>query len=231
MPQRGPLTWVDGEGWLILVGGGDWRRGETDIVDAHILSLANLDRPIVALLSEGDHEYAHGLIEHFTHLGGPGGEALILAGTQRQALHEPRFLSLIAEAGILYLGGTQPWILARSLQQTPALAQILKGYGTLQGLLIVGADGGAAALGAWVARAEPVAAAIPGLGFVRSAIIAPQFTGAEEAKVLRAQLRQHPGFLGLGIPRGTALALGPEGQVESWGPSTITAVVHESSTR
>lgn len=229
MPQRGPLAWVEGEGWLILCGGGDWRRGETDVVDAHILSIANLDRPMVALFSEGDRETTHGLIEHFTHLGGPGGEALVLAGAQRQTLHEPRFLSLIAEAGILYLGGTQPWILTRSLQNTPALARILKGYGTLQGLLIVGADGGAAALGAWIATAAPAAPTAPGLGFVRSAIIAPQFTGAQEAVALRAQLQQHPGFLGLGIPSGAALALGPQGQVETWGQGDVTAVVQESA--
>jgi hypothetical protein len=31
--------------------------------------------------------------------------------------------------------------------------------------------------------------------------------------------------LGLGVPDGTALALGPQGQVEMWGESHVTAVV------
>lgn len=228
MPQRGPLQWVDGEGWLILAGGGDWRRGETDVVDAHVLSIANLDRPIIALLSENDRERGYSVLDHYAALGGPGGEIVILDGAQRQVLHEPRFLSLIAEAGILYLGGAQPWILTRSLQNTPALAQILKGYGTLQGLLIVGADGGAAALGAWIARPGQETSTAPGLGLIRSALIAPQFTGVQENSSLRTQLQLHPGFVGLGIPRGVALALGPQGQVETWGQGEITAVVHES---
>ncbi len=225
MPQRGPLQWVDGEGWLILSGGGDWESGETDAVDAHILSIANLDRPMIILLSEGEREFGHRLLDHYTTLGGPGGEVMMLDGPQRQILHEPRFMTLLAEAGILYLGGDEPWILTRSLQNTVALAQILKGYGTLQGLLIVGADAGAMALGAWVTRAGREDALIPGLGLVRSAIIAPQFTTTQETPALRAQLRQHPGFVGLGIPRGAALALGPQGQVEIWGQGEITAVI------
>lgn len=228
MPQRGPLQWVDGEGWLILSGGGDWQRGETDALDAHVLSIANLDRPMVALFSEGDREHAHSLIAHYTALGGPGGEALVLTGARRQTLLEPHFLSLIAEAGILYLGGAQPWALVRSLHNTPALAQILKGYGTLQGLLIVGADGGAAALGAWIAKPGQETTTAPGLGFVRSAIIAPQFTSTQEAVALRAQLQRHPGFVGLGLPRGAALALGPQGQVETWGQGEITAVIQDT---
>jgi len=64
---------------------------------------------------------------------------------------------------------------------------------------------------------------------VRSAIIAPQFTTTEEAPALRAQLQQHPGFVGLGIPRGVALALGPQGQVETWGEGAVTAVVYEEA--
>jgi len=229
MPQRGPLQWIDGEGWLILSGGGDWRKGETDAIDAHILSIANLDRPMVVLLSEDDQESGHSILEHYAALGGPGGEILTLGGAQRQALNKPRFLSLIAEAGILYLGGAEPWILARSLQNTLALAQILKGYGTLQELLIVGADGGAAALGAWIAKPGPEIVAAPGLGLVRTAIIAPHFANTREDSTLRSQLQLHPSFVGLGIPCGAALALGPQGQVETWGQGEITAVIHEGA--
>jgi cyanophycinase-like exopeptidase len=37
-------------------------------------------------------------------------------------------------------------------------------------------------------------------------------------------------MLGLGIPDETALALGPEGQVETWGPGQVTAVVKAQGT-
>lgn len=228
MPQRGPLQWVDGDGWLILSGGGDWEHGETDAVDANILAIANLDRPMIVLLSERERDTGHRILEHYAALGGPGGEVLALDSRQRQTLYEPRFLEWVAEAGILYLGGKEPWVLTRSLQNTAALAQILKGYGTLQGLLIVGVNAGAAALGAWIAGPGQQAMTVPGLGLLRSAIVAPQFTTTQEASDLRTQLQRHPGFLGLGIPCGAALALGPQGQVETWGQGEITAIIHES---
>ncbi|MCD6344640.1 MAG: Type 1 glutamine amidotransferase-like domain-containing protein [Anaerolineae bacterium] len=226
MPRRGPLHWVDGQGWLVLLGGGSLQRGETDVVDSHILSVANLDRPLAVLWGGGSQEEAEAVVEHYAALGGPGGEALVLDGTP---CHTADFLSLLAEAGILYLGGENPLLLARSLQNTPVLKQSVKGFATLQGLLIVGAGGGAAALGAWVRDPAAPGFPSPGLNFLRSALVAPHFTCSEEAGALRDLLQAYPGFVGLGIPDGTALALGPRGQVETWGKGEVTAVVRQSS--
>ena len=222
MPQRGPLHWVDGQGWLVLLGGGSLQRGETDVVDSHVLSVANLDRPMAVLWGGGSQDEATEVLEHYVALGGPGGEALVLDGTP---CHAADFLSLLAEAGILYLGGENPLLLTRSLQDTPVLKQIVKGFVTLQGLLIVGAGGGAMALGAWVSDLASPAQTSPGLNFLQSVIVAPHFTRSEEAGALRALLQDHPRFVGLGIPDGTALALGPRGQVETWGKGEVTAVV------
>ena len=223
MPRRGPLHWVDGQGWLVLLGGGSLQRGETDIVDSHVLSIANLDRPMAVLWGGGSQEEAEAVLEHYAALGGPGGEALVLDSTP---FHAPDFLSLLAEAGILYLGGENQLWLARSLQNTPALKQIVKGFATLQSLLIVGAGGGAAALGAWVSDSASPAQTSPGLNFLQSALVAPHFTRSEEAVALRDVLQAYPRFVGLGIPDGAALALGPRGQVETWGKGEVTAVVH-----
>ncbi len=108
MPQQGPLRWLDGEGWLVLLGGGDWLRGETDAVDAQLLSVANLDRPMVVLTAEGNQATADGILEHYTALGGPGGESFSLGAITRDQLQTQEFLQLLQEAGILYLGGENP---------------------------------------------------------------------------------------------------------------------------
>ncbi len=229
MTHQGPLHWADGEGWLVLLGGGDWSRGETDLVDAKVLSIANLDRPIVTLFSEGDVTHAEQLIEHYVLLGGPTGEAFSLQKMTKQDLQSPRFLTLLEEAGILYLGGDNPLSLVRSLHRTPALVQILRGFATYQGLILVGAGGGAAALGAWLVSSKsssPLQHPERGLGFLLNGIVAPHFTTTEEAAALRQILRLYPKYLGLGIPEGTALALGPQGQVETWGTGQVTAIVH-----
>ncbi len=226
MPQRGGLVWVDGNGWLVLSGGGDWRRGEADVITANVLSLANLDRPTVVILSEGNQADVEGILEHYVALGGSGGEGIILS-ERKEALEDEAFLSLLGEAGILHLGGERPLALVSTLHRTRALRLMVQGFATLQGLVIVGAGGGAAALGAWV-RSE-AGEESPGLNFLRSGIAAPHFTTTEAAVVLRRLLRDHPGFVGLGIPNGAALALGPRGEVEQWGAGEITAVITQDS--
>jgi len=226
------LHWLDGEGWLVLLGGGRWERGETDLVDAQVLSIANLDRPMVILLSEGEQETAQALLEHYTLLGGPGGEAFVLSEVTchsevtRHFFQSSDFLSLIAEAGIFYMGGENPQRLVRSLWNTPALEQIVRSFSTLQGLLLIGAGGGATSLGTWLVDVVPDGHISRGLGFLANAVVVPHFTKTEEAVALQQTLKAYPGHLGLGLPDGTALALGPQGQVETWGTDEVTAVVH-----
>ncbi len=225
MPQQGPLRWLDGEGWLVLLGGGDWFRGETDQVDAQLLSVANLDRPMVVLTAEGSQATADGILEHYTALGGPGGESFSLGAMTRDQLQTQEFLQLLQEAGILYLGGENPLPLANNLVNTEALRYVVEGFSTLQGLTLIGADAGAAALGRWVFTPQPPYHQAMGLGFVLNAVVSPHFTGTENSPVLRALPQIGENLLGLGIPDGVALALGPAGQVETWGEGRVTAVV------
>ncbi len=227
MPQRGPLQWVDGEGWLILSGGGDWKHGETDSIDAHVLSIANLDRPMAVLLSSGDRGEAEAILEHYAALGGPGGEAFVLSQRKEQLFQEEAFLSLISEAGVLYLGGDDPLLLTHSLRNSPAIQKIVKGFATLQGLIILGTGGGAAALGTWAPGEALLNSEVTGLNFVHHTVVTPHFTRSEQIEALRTMIQSYPGALGLGIPEGSALALGPHGEVETWGSGEVTAVVHK----
>lgn len=230
MPEQGPLQWLDGAGWLVLLGGGDWRQGETDQVDAQLLSVANLDRPMIVLTSEGSRAEAELLLDHYTLLGGPGGEAFALAEMTRQQLETSRFLTLIKEAGILYLGGEQALPLVNNLHNSRALQHIVEGYSTYQGLTLIGAGAGAAALGRWVFTSQPPYQQAMGLGFVMNGVVLPHFTSTEQSPIMRALPQIGENLLGLGVPDRTALALGPQGQVEMWGESVVTAVVNAGNT-
>lgn len=226
MPQQGPLRWLDGYGWLVLLGGAG-QTSAADAITARVLALANLDRPVVAL-SAGAGQ-AEAALEQYAQLGGPGGEAFDLsqmtAAQVAAQLEAPRFLDLLSEAGILYLGGPDPIPLVRALHQTSALLRIVKGYSTLQGLIVVGAEGGAAALGAWAVGPPPDWYIAIGLGFLPQTVIVPHFTRTAESPVLTQLGQLGPRVLGLGIPADAALALGPEGQVETWGAGEVTAVL------
>ncbi len=224
MPQRPPLAWADGVGWIVLIGGGDRRRSELDAITAHILSRVNLDRPILVLLAKGSETLALDILDHYTALGGPGGYTLTLESVEDERLHHADFLDLIAEAGLLHLEG-DPLLLTQALRRSPALERIVIAYASLQGLTLVGFGGGARALGAWAGDPARDTLADRGLNFVHQTLIVPHFTSTEEHPDLRTLLTHHPQALGLGLPDGSALALGPRGEVESWGETEITAIV------
>ena len=225
MPTQGPLSWLDGEGWLILAGGGDWQTGITDEVDTRLLSIANLDRPMVVLLADGSHTQADALLDHYTELGGPGGEAFTLSEMTREQLRTPHFLSMLEEGGVLYLGGSNPLPLVQNLYNSPALQHITQGYTTLQALTIFGVGAGAAALAKWSFGPPPEYLQAMGLGWLSNSVVVPNFTRTEDSLILQKLPLVAPDVLGLGLPEGTALALGPMGQVETWGMGQITAVI------
>ncbi len=139
---------------------------------------------------------------------------------------EEDVLTLIQEAGIIYLGGEDALTLVTNLHESLALRQIVESYSTLQGLTLIGAGAGAAALGRWVFTPEPPYEQAMGLGFVMNAVVVPHFTTTDDSPILRALPQIGHNLLGLGIPDKTALALGPREQLEMWGEGQITAVVN-----
>jgi cyanophycinase len=66
---------------------------------------------------------------------------------------------------------------------------------------------------------------VAGWGWLPGVIVEPHFTGTESSDRLRSLLNIHPKCLGLGIPDGTALALGPNGRVETLGEGQVTVVL------
>lgn len=226
MTQAGPLRWRTGAGWLVLAGGGTWQKGETGAIDAAALGWASSDQPIAILLTGGG-STAEGeaLLDYYADLGGPSGDVVPIfdAASARQTGN----CQLLREAGLIHIGdGPDVLRLVRSLSESPALEALAHAFEA--GAVVVGMGIGATALGAWVASgvdAGDVAEAEPGWGWLPGAIVEPHFLGTKVATRLRRLLHIHPNSLGLGVPDGLALALGPEGQVETIGDGEITAVL------
>jgi hypothetical protein len=184
---------------------------------------------MIVLTASGPVTEAEAILEHYTLLGGPGGEAFTLDEMSRSQLSAPSFLELLGEAGLLVLAGDNPLPLAQNLYLSPALEHIVRGFSTLQALTLVGIGGAASTLSRWAIGPAPEHLQAKGLGFVMNAVVAPHFTRTE-ASILQHVPQELPDMLGLGIPDETALALGPEGQVETWGPGQVTAVVKAQGT-
>ncbi|MFW6136139.1 MAG: Type 1 glutamine amidotransferase-like domain-containing protein [Chloroflexota bacterium] len=223
LTRAGPLAWRAGRGWLVLGGGGSWRAGETGEVDAAALGWADLDRPVALVPTAGmATPEAEALLEYYADLGGPQGYVVPIYDAAGAQTGEN--VDLLEEAGLIYVAdGPDVLGLVRAFRGSPALEAMARTFEA--GAVVVGMGAGAAAFGAWIEDPGDGAGAEPGLGWLSGVVVAPRFEGAEEAHRLRHLLDLEPNCLGLGVPQGTALALGPGGEVENVGPGQVTVVV------
>jgi cyanophycinase-like exopeptidase len=207
MGKAGPLRWRDGRGWLMLGGGG--RPEEiTHILRAAVEAMSDESPavyvPTASAASDGDHATGQRIISQIETLGGPAGYvAPIFTHTDATDLRNARRL---AQAGLVYLGDGAVQQLITALSDTPTLDAIAAVYET--GAVVVAAGAATCALGArGLCEQEMV-----GWGWLPDALICPHFV---EASVLHEAVKAHPECLGLGIPQGMALALGPDNQVQT----------------
>ena len=222
MTQAGPLIWATGAGWLVLVGSEERDRSETAELDDRLLALADFSRPVAFLPTAGGSlKEGEALLDDYADLGGPHGYVVPIYGAEDALDRENR--DLLAEAGLIVLGGGDPRVLAQTLRGTPALEGMAEAF--VRGAVVIGMGAGAAPLGEWVLSTEAPEEGEPAWGWLRGAVVVPHFAGAGQASELRAALRTWPGLVGIGVPERTALALGPEGQVETWGEGEVTVVV------
>ena len=207
MGKAGPLRWRDGKGWLVLVGGGK-PEDISHILRAAVEAMSDESPavyvPTASAASNGDHAISQRIIAQIETLGGPAGYvAPIFTHTDATDLRNARRL---AQAGLVYLGDGTAQQLITALSNTPTLDAMTAVYEA--GAVVVAAGAAACALGArGLCEQEMV-----GWGWLPDALICPHYT--KDSK-LREAVKAHPECLGLGIPEGTALALGPDNQVQT----------------
>lgn len=223
MTQRGPIQWRSGAGWLVLAGGGEWQEGETGEIDAAALGWSDLHRPVAVLPTAGT-STAEGeaLLDYYAELGGPSG--CLVPILDASSAHEAENYQLLRESGLIYIAdGPDPVGLVRILRQSPALEAIALAFE--EGATVLGVGAGAAALGAWIAADSAEQDGERGWGWLPHVVVAPHFTGAKSTGRLRSLLDAHPQCLGLGVPDGVALGLGPTGRVVTLGEGQATVVL------
>ncbi len=241
LTRAGPLRWRSGTGWLVLAGGsssqGKERQGAEgsatrierahEEVDGAALGWADLDRPMALVPTAGGSSVeAEALLESYVDLGAPTGYIVPIFDAAGAQLIEN--CQLLEEAGLIYIqDGPDPVGLVRSFRASPGLDAVARAFE--QGAAVMGVGAGAEAVGAWVAAPSPNTDAPPrpepGWGWLNDVIVASHFRGTEATPQLRHLLNLRPNCLGLGIPDGVALGLGPLGEVENVGAGQVTVVV------
>ena len=210
MPSHTVFQWLDGRGWLVLSGGAD-AGGE---LRATALARSSADGGVACVALSNDPGAGDRLLDDVEDLGAPSGYVVDVAAEDDQTVQ-----AKLVEAGVIVIltDGTAESV--RSALKGAAIEGIQIAY---QNGAVVLAEGACAmAFGGYLVTSE--GDVDPGLGWLTDALVLHGMeSAAEQAKDL---LAVQPNGIAVGIGVGSALALGPDGQVETWGKGQVTVAL------
>ncbi len=208
MPTTNIFHWPDGRGWLILAGDAD------DDIRARALNQTAADGAIAYVKMNSSFEAGEETMEAMIALGAPSGYLVDVAAEDDQTV-----VSQLTEAGMVVIESGVSGAESRSVLLGAAAEGIRASYAS--GGVILAEGFSAMVFGAWVVQDDGTL--VPGLEWLQSALLAPGVIGAAEWG--RAALLERPTTIAVGIGPGSALALGPDGQVQAWGEGQITVAL------
>jgi peptidase S51-like protein len=196
-----------GPGWLVLIGGGEFSFGETE--DADRAWLAKAGPGLIGFLptASGSDDYGRHFGTYLSLVHGRAAETIPVY-RRRDALRG-RNAERIAQMDAVYLGAGVTDHLLDALPGTPALDALMA---KLASGVVVAIAAAAQALG-HAARSLLGREEVMGLGLLPGTAVEPNFEPMHDRRL--RQLMQAPGVRrALGIPAGSALLVGPGGNVE-----------------
>lgn len=212
MASQNVLRWHDGRGWLVLSGGGD---SVTD-VRAQALGRAAADGG-VAYLSLGNHNgWSETALADMDDLGAPPGYIVDALAEDDQTL-----IARLGEAAIIVIEDAPEVDTVRSGLLGAAIEGIQAAFET--GAVVLAEGSAAMALGAWVVTAG--GQVLAGLDWLEHALVVPGVTAVAQSAPARIVLQAQPAAIAVGVGFGSALALGPDGEVEPWGQGQVTVAL------
>lgn len=215
MPQANVIRWRDGGGWIVLTGGGDFRTTRedegTNEIEAQALGLASAGKQMAYIFAASDIETADEHLALLEDLGAPSGYLVDALSEDDDTLR-----TQLEDAGLIILADGKQADQLRGGLLGAAIAGIEAAF--QEGAVVLAEGAGAQVLGS-------VYGAKPGLGWIEGAAVIPYFDTDTGKQRLRDLLIAHPESYALGIGTGSALALGPNGEVQAWGKRQITVTL------
>jgi cyanophycinase-like exopeptidase len=203
---------IGNQGWLVLLGGGEFSFGETLEADERWIS--KLGEGSIGFLptASGSTDYATNfavyLKESF------GREMTVIPIYRARDARRQKNAARIEQASAVYIGGGVTDQLVQTLEDSAALEAL--GRKLASGGLVVAIAGATQAFGILV-RSLLGRNILPGFGWLPSGVIEPNFDPGHDRR-LRQLMEQEGVEWGLGLPAGSAVLLGPEGSQEILGP-------------
>ncbi len=204
MPSQTVFHWLDGRGWLVFSG------GESDEGRATALGRMAADGGVACVSFADDPDY---LLDDLADLGSPPAYLVDVFGEDDQTVHDQ-----LAQAGMIVVEGGASALEIRGALRGPALEGMQAAYEN--GALILLEGTGAAAFAAWLLEDEAVEAGLEWL--IGALVLVGVRNAAPDAKPV---LDTQPTAIAVAVMSGSALALGPDGEIETWGQSEVTVAL------
>lgn len=212
MARNSVLSWLDGRGWLVLSGGED---GSGD-VRAQAIQRVSADGGVAYVTLGGNSALGEKALADMADLGAPSGYLVDVLSEDDETVR-----AKLSDAGMIVVEAGANVDDMRSSLLGAAAEGIKAAYEN--GALILAEGVSAAAFGTWAAI-ESGKTAI-GLGWLENGFIAPGVTSVASSEVAQKMFRSEPSAIAVGIGVGSALALGPDGELETWGKQQVTVAL------
>jgi hypothetical protein len=203
--QKNVLRWLDGRGWLVL------SSSVSDEVRAQALGRAVADGGVAYVAF--DSAQAEKTLDDMEDLGAPSGYLVDVLSEDDQTVQ-----SKLADASMIVMSGGSSLEDVRGAVIGAAAAGIQAAF--LNGALILTEGFSAMLMGAWLILDNQTR--VTGLEWVERALIIPDVTSVTTSQQAQDLLKDEPMGVAIGISAGSALVLGPDGEVETWGDKQVT---------
>lgn len=206
MSAAAPFTWHESRGWIVLSGAPD----ALSEVRAQALSRCDGAGAIAYVSLAADRGDA--LMDDMAELGAPSGYLVDLEASDNNEIYER-----LSGASMIVIEGEGAGDDLRA-RMTQTVFSALKSALERGALLLL--EGGAAAM-AGERRLTEAGGIGAGLNLAQKVVILARSDGSGETDSARRIQRELPAAAVIGLARGSALALGPAGQIETWGDGDV----------
>jgi len=216
MSTDAPFTWLDSNGWLVLSGKPD----ALSEIRAQALSRYDGSSAIAYISLAGD--LGDALMDDMAELGAPTGYLVDLEEGDNNEIYER-----LSAAGMIVIEAEPDAEALRSLMSQTVLSALKSALDRGALILFEGAAASIAGERELTAAGELAA----GINFVHNALISPSADNHMEDELLRTVHCALPAISIMGLAPGSALALGPARQIETWGDGDVTISLGDPALR
>jgi hypothetical protein len=214
MTRNSVFRWPTGRGWLILSGGND----SSSAVRAQAINHIDADGNVVYIAFGQDYPAAEQALSDMESLGAPSGYLLDVLAEDDETLR-----LRLAEASMIVLvdGVAIDAYAIRSGLMGAAHMGMQQAFG--QGAVILAEGEAAQVFGQW--SLNPERKLVSALEWLENTIVVTGTDSVAEAPGVRTTLYDQPEAVALGIAVGSALAFGPNGELQPWGEQKINVAL------